>query len=70
MKETGQVQCSGASQHCEQANYGLGCYHRKPHKWTNNCSVAATLDTGLFWCSSQRVECKCEAAEAANRDSA
>lgn len=57
------VRCTGASRPCRHANYGIGCYHRKRHDHTNNCSACGDLNTGLRWCSHSKLYCKCEAAE-------
>ena len=65
---TSLVQCTGAEPRCDRANDGLGCYHRKPHEHTNNCSAGRVLDTGLSWCSFSETYCKCEAAEAAEEE--
>ena len=58
--KAGYVRCIGAKCGCRKANYGLGCYHRKLHKYNNNCLVGHALDTGLGWCSFLGVYCKCE----------
>lgn len=58
------VRCSAAAEDCERANYGVGCHHRKPHRFSNNCRMSCALDSGLRWCNFRKFECKCEALEA------